>query len=843
MNSRGGRCGALRRAALATTALVGTPVLALAQDATWAGPGTDFAAPSNWSTGAVPTGAATFGAQGPTTPTIGAGTSRSLGTLNFAAGAQAYVLNLSGAQATLTLSQGGIANASGITQTILLADQTTLRLQGTGTIGGNVTIRGTGSPATASLALTGSATAGLARIENATLSLVDSASADSATLVGGRIVANGTSTLANATLELTGTSSVGGQATLGASRITVLSGGVLRAISGATGGTAAITLQGTGNLDIQFVSGPTFTIGSLAGDGRVTLGERTLLLDGPGGTFAGVFEGGSRSGVTFASGTTTLSGTSAMTGNFLVRQGATLLVDGNTQSVGATFVDAGGTLGGTGTVGRVLLDGTLSPGNAATPVSTLTVTGSLAIGPGATTALDVTPTGADRVNVSSVASLGGTLQIVAPTATLPIPGQRYTIVQAARVDGTFASVTDNLAFYAFTPTYSGTAVTLGVSQLSFNTPDATGGARNLSQQATGLDRYDGAARGTNPDFDRVLDQLLRLSPAAATTALHSVSGESYAAFTSVGLEQLDRFRMAALDAAGACEGRGGQMRGRYCAWADLYYVNASLDGSGDLAGFDYTLSGFQGGVEARVAPDAVVGATIGYGNQRMRGFDFASRRLDGDALFAGVYGTYGVGPWQAVGLLGYSRFDVDAERDIAVGNIARQARGNFSADGVTAAAALRYRTEIGGIRVVPEALLAFAQYWQGGLTETGADSLNLRVGGTNANSLTTGIGVTASTDIALSGGAVLRPFATLRYEHDWLAGAKEDHRITASFASVPEAGAWTVFGQNRGRENVIGRLGLVGEMTQNVALFGTVGGQLNSNGSEWGLGGGVRVTF
>ncbi len=89
----------------------------------------------------------------------------------------------------------------------------------------------------------------------------------------------------------------------------------------------------------------------------------------------------------------------------------------------------------------------------------------------------------------------------------------------------------------------------------------------------------------------------------------------------------------------------------------------------------------------------------------------------------------------------------------------------------------------------------------------------------------------------------IAPLSTSTEGYDWLAGTDEDHRVTASFAAVPEAGSWTVFGQNRGQENLIGRLGVIGEIASNVALFGTVGGQLNTNGSEWGVGGGVRVTF
>jgi uncharacterized protein with beta-barrel porin domain len=833
--------------ALACSALVALPMIAAAQDATWVGPGLTLNADANWSPRRVPdTGTAIFTGAGPLNPNV-ANPRVVLGGMSFAAGAPAHDVTI-GPNARLEVGGAGIVNLSGRTQVFTVGIDGVLRMLDNASLGDNVLIRGLASDATArDVILAGNARGGTARIEGVNLALDGTASADRLTLVNGQVTAGGNATLGNATITLgqgQGDSRMFGNASLGAATITIPDGLALALRENVTGGTAAITVLGNGRFDLTGLNAARqVIIGSLAGDGRVVMGTgaNTLAIDGPGGTFAGRFEGGGpTTAVDFRTGTHVLTGTSPYAGGYFVTTGATLVVDGDLSAASSLVVGQTGTLGGIGTVPETVLLGTLSPGNAASPIGTLRVAGGLDMAPSATTRIDLAASGADRINVAQTAALDGTLQVV-PGAALPANGQAFTIVQAGGVQGTFATVTDPLAFFDFVPTYSGTNVVLTTLQLPFSNPAATGGVRNLVQQGGAIDRY-AAGVTSNADFNTVIDQLLRLSPAQAIAAGHSMSGESYAAFTTVGLEQLDRFRMAALDAAGACESRGGELRGRYCAWADVYYVSASLDGSGDLAGYDYTLSGFQGGVETRVAPDAVVGASIGYGNQRMRNFEFAPRRFDGDALFAGIYGTYGVGPWQAVGLLGYSRFDVDAERDIGVGNIARQARSNFGGDGVNAAVALRYRAEFGGVRVVPEILMSFTQYWQDGLTETGAGSLNLRVQGTSANSFVTGIGVTASTDIAAA-GVTLRPFATLRYEHDWLAGTKEDHRVTASFAAVPEAGSWTVFGQNRGQENLIGRIGLIGEVAANVALFGTAGAQWNTNGSEWGVGGGVRVTF
>jgi len=930
----------LRAALMLSCSFLSPPMLASAQDATWVGPGSTLTDGNNWSAGTVPTGVATFATQGPASATVGSSASADFGSLVFASGSKAYTITLN--SGTMLLRNGGVINNSGLTQTILVGSNSSLTLLGNSTLA-DLQVTGTSASSGAKesrlVKLQGSVTGGTARLENVTLSLAGNASADRITLVNGDIIAADSATLGSSNIELSSGAAgvVRDTATLGNATLTIRSGASLRPAGNTTGGTASITVEGSGQFQISSVSAPTFTISSLAGNGRVTLGDKTLVLDGPGSNFGGVFNGTSLGGVTFARGVSSLSGTGSSMGAITVNSGASLYVNGSVQLSNLAYVASGGTLGGTGTIGgRTLVDGTLSPGGSASSIGGLTVGGSLVMGPGATTEIDVAATGSDLITVTGTAIPDGRLQVAPIVGALPTNGQKFTILDARSVQGTFSSTASTLAYYNFVPTYSGTSVTLTTEQLNFAAKVASQNKKNLVTSGGALDTYvsnvglvptvssttpvtttstAGAttttttttpatsstpatttttittttvaastatastittttpatsttpattttatttpASGTTPattttttvrtaarneDLDRVALQLLSLTAPQATAALHSISGESYAGYTTVALEQLDRFRRATMDAAGACESRGGALSGRFCSWADAYYSRGSLKGAGDLAGFKYALAGLQAGIETKIESDTVLGVSIGYGKQQTGSYDFASRRFDGDSVFAGVNGAYNIGPWQVAGLVGYSRFDVDARRDIAVGNISRQAHSNFGANGVNAATALRYSTEWEGVKLVPDVMLAYAHYWQNAFTEKGAGSLNLRIGSTNSSSVITSLGVTASTDLSLN-GAPIRPFVTLRYEHDWLAGEKADHKINASFASVPESGSWTVFGQNRGQHNFIGRIGAIGEVSSNLSLFGSVGGQLNSNGSEWGLSAGVRMSF
>ncbi|MBA1993623.1 hypothetical protein HLX74_23815, partial [Escherichia coli] len=71
----------------------------------------------------------------------------------------------------------------------------------------------------------------------------------------------------------------------------------------------------------------------------------------------------------------------------------------------AVTVNAGGTLGGNGSVGNLLINGgTLSPGNS---IGTLTVQGSLTFTAASTYLVEVSAVASDRTNVTGAATLGG----------------------------------------------------------------------------------------------------------------------------------------------------------------------------------------------------------------------------------------------------------------------------------------------------------------------------------------------------------------------------------------------------------------------------------------------------
>ncbi|HEY7059851.1 MAG TPA: autotransporter-associated beta strand repeat-containing protein [Chloroflexota bacterium] len=189
------------------------------------------------------------------------------------------------------------------------------------------------------------------------------------------------------------------------------------------------------------------TIGSLAGSGNVNVVSNGVLFLGPDNTsttFSGVISGSGGGRLDKrGTGTLTLTGNNTYTGDTIVRAG-TLVVNGSQPQSAITL--AGGTLGGTRTVGAITTygtGGTIAPGHSPGVLAS----GSVALGAANSLAveLDGTAVGTeyDQLNVAGTVSLGGAALNVSLSFT-PLVGTLFTIVAndgaADAVTGTFAAL-------------------------------------------------------------------------------------------------------------------------------------------------------------------------------------------------------------------------------------------------------------------------------------------------------------------------------------------------------------------------------------------------------------------
>ena len=372
---------------------------------------------------------------------------------------------------------------------------------------------------------------------------------------------------------------------------------------------------------------------------------------------------------------------------------------------------------------------------------------------------------------------------------------------------------------------------------------------------------------SNKDFNNVLS-IVALLPTAAQTesSFHQVIAEPYASMLSVALESMDRFRQAAL--AGAGTGKLPRQRivkapakdakqsvieefeiTPWSVFTDISNTQADLDGTNSgLSDFNYSILQSILGVEYALTPSVTVGGIFGYGRSTLYNFEFADVDLTSNNFSAALFGTWRPGRFSFTGLLGYTCFSYESTRQIQFGTpqagyVDRTANADWVAHGLTGAVEATYTWSLGPVNLIPEAMLATAWQFQPGITESGADSLDLAVDPSTVGSLIGGLGVVVEVPIKITRSIILTPRIRAAWEHDFLGDDNQDHAVNASFANVPEPGSITVLGQNRGSDELSLSGALELAVNDRWAFFGGFEWADWSNGTEVTYGGGLRYAW
>ena len=401
-------------AAAFASCLLGSVGVAHAVDATWDGPGAEWTTGTNWSSGSVPNGTATFTGNVPTSLTISNNTS--INTIQFNAGAPAYQFTIEQpTSANFLITGTGIVNSSANAPTFI--DNFYMDfLNGSSAGNANITNNSSGT-----LHFDNTSTAGNAIITN------------------------------NSTLEFDG-SSTAGNATITTNNVVL---GRVVFNNNSTAGNAQFITNAGGYVDFSNTSGPggnhQVSAGSIAGAGnyflganRLTVGTNDLSTAVSGAISDGGLAGGAGASlVKVGTGTLTLSGANTYSGATTINGGA-LEVDGSIASSSVT-VNAGGTLTGIGVVDPITTTinsgGTFAPGTAGVPGTSITITGNLALQSGATYQVYLNPSTSTYAAVNGAAALAGTVN--ASFAAGNYVAKQYTILTTTGgLTGTFASLTN-----------------------------------------------------------------------------------------------------------------------------------------------------------------------------------------------------------------------------------------------------------------------------------------------------------------------------------------------------------------------------------------------------------------
>lgn len=103
----------------------------------------------------------------------------------------------------------------------------------------------------------------------------------------------------------------------------------------------------------------------------------------------------------------------------------------------------------------------------------------------------------------------------------------------------------------------------------------------------------------------------------------------------------------------------------------------------------------------------------------------------------------------------------------------------------------------------------------------------------------------ASSPIALSQNNVqtITPRLAVAYQVDALANTSGNKSLTSSFVDAPGAGSFSTQGENAGANSFTVAGGFDLQVAKNASLYAMVCYEVESNGSQFGYGGGIRVNF
>lgn len=532
----------------------------------------------------------------------------------------------------------------------------------------------------------------------------------------------------------------------------------------------------------------------------------------------------------------------------------TLVVEG--QLGGVVTVDPGARLGGSGQVGGAVIAGTVAPGSS---IGTLDVAGDYTHGAMAVYEVEVDASGAgDRIVATGSATLnGGTVSVLAAPGAYA-PSTSYTILTAAGgVTGTFDEVLTNLAFLSGALSYTPNDVLLTLTRNATRYVEVAD-SFNRRQVAGYLDRTSTSASG---DYQDVFDELDTLTDGGARAAFDSLGGEVHgstqsamATFGRGFARAMERRAMAPRAAAlarafaepvlvaslgGAAAPEGGDMGGS--AWFAPLGQVGEVNGDGNADGYDYAVGGVAGGVDLAVRDGLRVGAAGGYTHG-----DLDFDRL-GDADVASVHaGLYAMLRWRGVELDAAGSFswhDVDVERRVSFGALARHARSSYDADQAGVRAELRSSADVFrpfGISLQPFAALAWTSIERDAFRERGAQGIDQVALENTTESLRTTLGVQGARTLALGHGRALTPALRVGWTHEFDEPWGE---FSGRFAGAPAGGAFTTRGARGNRDALEARLAVTLTAGERLTLEGSYGATVGARHTDHAFGASLEVSW
>lgn len=477
-------------------------------------------------------------------------------------------------------------------------------------------------------------------------------------------------------------------------------------------------------------------------------------------------------------------------GNSYVQQGA-LHVNGVFQT-NALFVLPGGFLGGNGIiVGNVFNSGTVGPGNS---IGTLTINGNYRQSSRGTLEIEIGSLNSfDRLIVSGTAHLGGTLDVKTSGSKLKY-GQQYPFLQAGKITGKFDRI-EMPQPSRFRGRFIN-AGNLGILLVAPTSYTLVADAPNETRLAKALDHWIGIEEGDIGEVTLALDVLEEQQYAQAFQAIMPAQYEA-AASTAVELshnvgqlmhQNLSARRLAqraAASPAAAPSSPPVEVRKAIIPVQPVKYEdttwNAWMQGSGMFSqgglslvpDEDFESGTFLVGADYALSDQVAVGLFAGY----QEGWtDYADGgETDMDSVKFGAYLTYDKDGLYANAIIGGGSVDFNVKRPIQWAALNRTTRSNPDAMEFFTLLGGGYDYQARGFTFGPQFSVQYTRLAMRGFTEQGADSLDLRVGDFDTQSLRSSLGMRVAFTWRLNDRIAIIPELRAFWQHEFMQDSEAIH--------------------------------------------------------------------
>ncbi|WP_095077087.1 autotransporter serine protease [Pseudomonas sp. Irchel s3h17] len=451
--------------------------------------------------------------------------------------------------------------------------------------------------------------------------------------------------------------------------------------------------------------------------------------------------------------------------------GGLLTVNGSLSS--AVTVNDSATLGGSGRVGGLTArsGATVAPGNS---IGTLQVNGDVTLVPGSTYAVEVSPSGSDRIVATGMATVEGATvslalenspTLLSATQVRSLLGQRYDILHAAGgVQGQFGAVLPNYLFIGGSLDYSASDVQLAIERngTSFSSVGQTPNQRSVGAAVEQL--------GTgNPVYESLL-----LSPSAAPAqqAFQQLSGEIYPALDTLLINDSRYLRDAVAERLQyQAPGSNG--------WVKALGAWGTSDAHDDHAGSTSSIGGLLAGVDGVLAEDTRLGLVAGYSDSSLNLGSGTHSRAQVDSYHLGAYAGRELGALRLSLGGAYSWHRADIKRDLHYGDVSAKQKATVDAGTTQLFTEAAYRLHLQPLALEPFAHLAYVHLDTDGFSEKG-DAAALQSGEDTRDAVLGTLGVRALKTINLSGQQALDLAGTLGWQHTLSGTDSQDHLAFAS---------------------------------------------------------------